>query len=194
MESIIELQRKLNEEIENEKKRLLKEKEAIMKEKEELHQIHNKLNAVHGQRVKLDIGGTIFATSLSTLTNNTSKFFTAMFSGRWELKKEEDGSYFIDRDPTVFQGNFKRKSNLKVILNFMRGESISLSEIDQKRLLLDAQYYQIPSLEELIVGSKQQESDVLSSSRIGPHLQLSDENKTVQCSTLSYNKVISEKG
>ena len=54
-------------------------------------------------RVKLDIGGKRFATSVSNLTNGKSGYFTAMFSGRWNVKKEDDGTVFIDRDPLVFR-------------------------------------------------------------------------------------------
>lgn len=57
------------------------------------------------KRIKLNVGGKLFETSISTLTNNKSKFFTAMFSGRWDIPKEEDGCFFIDRDPFAFHRN-----------------------------------------------------------------------------------------
>jgi hypothetical protein len=93
------------------------------------NKLANKLNKIQlGNRIKLDVGGTIFATSLSTLTFIKGTFFEVMFSGRWEPKKEEDGSFFIDRDPIVF----------RYILNFLRGEEIKIDKLseDEKEMLL----------------------------------------------------------
>ena len=49
-------------------------------------------------RVILDVGGTRFATSVSTLTAN-STYFESLFS-RWD---EADEEVFLDRDPDVFR-------------------------------------------------------------------------------------------
>jgi len=93
------------------------------------------------KKILLDIGGKVFATSQATLTNGKSHFFTAMFSGKYSTKPNEEGTYFIDRNPTMFQ----------LILDYLRGEEIYIREIsakDKKQLLRDAQYYQIHELEE----------------------------------------------
>ena len=47
--------------------------------------------------LKLNIGGTIFFTTVSNLVKFPS-MFQAMFSGRYELEKDSDGGVFIDRD------------------------------------------------------------------------------------------------
>ena len=57
-----------------------------------------------------------------------------MFSGRWEAKQQEDGSFFIDRDAFVFRH----------VLNYLRGQQINLevlssAEIDA--LEKDADFY-----------------------------------------------------
>lgn len=65
-----------------------------------------------------------------------------MFSGRWELKPEEDGSYFIDRDPTVFRH----------VLN-LRGQPPSLNLLstqELQQLKEDAEFYQLPKLSEYL--------------------------------------------
>lgn len=62
------------------------------------------------KRVKLDIGGTIFSTSIENMTRIKGTYFESMFSGRWSLKPDESGAYFIDRDPYVFH----------FILNYLR--------------------------------------------------------------------------
>ena len=54
-------------------------------------------------RVKLDVGGHVFTTSLLTLTREGDSMLAAMFSGRHELLKEDDGCVFIDRDGTHFR-------------------------------------------------------------------------------------------
>ena len=48
--------------------------------------------------VTLDVGGTKYRTTLSTLTKYPDSMLGAMFSGRHDLPQQEDGSYFIDRD------------------------------------------------------------------------------------------------
>ena len=48
-------------------------------------------------RIKLDIGGSLFTTTTSTLSRFPDSMLAAMFSGRHELPKTEDGTYFIDR-------------------------------------------------------------------------------------------------
>lgn len=52
--------------------------------------------------VVLDVGGTKFSCSIERLLQIPDTYFTALLSGRWELKVQKDGSLFIDRDPTVF--------------------------------------------------------------------------------------------
>jgi len=66
-----------------------------------------------------------------------------MFSGRWETKKEEDGTFFVDRDPFVFRH----------ILNFLRTSKIDLESLTQqesKILIEDAEYYCIKPLVEIL--------------------------------------------
>ena len=57
-----------------------------------------------GSSVKLNVGGKIYKTTLATLCKDPYSMLSAMFSGRHELKKdEEDGAYFIDRDGELFR-------------------------------------------------------------------------------------------
>jgi len=62
------------------------------------------LSQVHFKStVKLNVGGKIYKTTLDTLRNDPDSMLCAMFSGRHELKAdEEDGSYFIDRNGELF--------------------------------------------------------------------------------------------
>jgi hypothetical protein len=51
--------------------------------------------------IHLQVGGRRFTTTKETLTEE-SAFFSSLLSGRWE-NALEDGSYFIDADPVLFE-------------------------------------------------------------------------------------------
>ena len=90
--------------------------------------------------VKLNVGGTVFTTLLSTLTSVPNTYFESLFSGRWVLRPQADGCFFIDRDPLVFAH----------IINFLRGQSVpDFSELSPRELQLlrnDAAFYNISPL------------------------------------------------
>ncbi|XP_022808133.1 BTB/POZ domain-containing adapter for CUL3-mediated RhoA degradation protein 3-like [Stylophora pistillata] len=69
---------------------------------------------------------------------DTGSMLNAMFSGRFETKPGEDGSYFIDRDGTHF----------RYILNYLRtGELIVPNdEIIRRELLAEAKFYQVEGM------------------------------------------------
>ena len=89
------------------------------------------------QRVKLNVGGSKFETTLSTLTRYPESMLGAMFSGRHELPPDEEGRVFIDRDGTHF----------RVILNFLRTGCLDVPHSDQaaKELKRELEYYQLPN-------------------------------------------------
>ena len=85
-----------------------------------------------GDRAVLDVGGTRFASSVSTLTAN-STYFAALFS-RWDHDAQDQPEFFLDRDPDTF----------RVLLSCMRHKRALLPE-DRglfERILLDAQFLQ----------------------------------------------------
>jgi len=45
----------------------------------------------------------VYTTSMLTLTREKDSMLAAMFGGRHEVMKEEDGCVFIDRDGTHFR-------------------------------------------------------------------------------------------
>ena len=76
----------------------------LHREKETFESVAKKLEHVHfASTIKLNVGGQHFTTSLQTLTKDTGSMLHAMFSGRFDAKPGEDGSYFIDRDGTHFR-------------------------------------------------------------------------------------------
>lgn len=52
--------------------------------------------------IDLSVGGCHYTTSLSTLRKYDDSMIAVMFSGRYDLVKDEHGHYFIDRDGTHF--------------------------------------------------------------------------------------------
>ena len=76
-----------------------------------------KIKCAHfAKTIKLNVGGQYFTTSLETLTKDPGSMLHAMFSGRFDTKPAEDGSYFIDRDGTHF----------RYILNYLRTSIVLL--------------------------------------------------------------------
>jgi hypothetical protein len=101
------------ETIKAEAKRLRRDRDNLDQERnrlaKEMLQMEE-LNKITESRVRLDVGGHVFTTSLLTLTKDPSSMLSAMFSGRHSITREADGSFFIDRDGTYF----------RYILNFLR--------------------------------------------------------------------------
>ena len=73
--------------------------------KQEKSAIEETLNEVHfANTIKLNVGGKIYKTTLDTLRKDPDSMLCAMFSGRFQLKADEDdGAYFIDRDGKLFR-------------------------------------------------------------------------------------------
>ena len=111
----------------------------VRKEKEALDSVAKKLEHVHfAKTIKLNVGGQYFTTSLETLTKDPGSMLHAMFSGRFDTKPAEDGSYFIDRDGTHFRH----------ILNYLRTGQLIVPEdkVVCKELLREAEFYQIQGI------------------------------------------------
>ncbi|CAO4367724.1 unnamed protein product [Caenorhabditis nigoni] len=92
--------------------------------------------------VKLNVGGTIFQTTKSTLTK-LNGYFKTMLETRKPIAKDESGAIFIDRDPTYF----------RLILNFMRDGHVNLQKYseDVKEIEREAEYYLLYGLAELCI-------------------------------------------
>ena len=106
-----------------------------------------KLDQVHfSSIVKLDVGGQHFTTTVQTLTKDPNSMLAAMFSGKFEMKPSEDGSFFIDRDGTHF----------RFILNFLRTGKLTLpgGATFTKELEEEAEFYQIQGLTDALRPAK----------------------------------------
>ncbi|CAJ0591877.1 unnamed protein product [Cylicocyclus nassatus] len=89
----------------------------------------------YGERVKINVGGVIFETSLSTLTRMNDTVLSAMVANRWRMQEE----LFVDRDPTHFAK----------VLNYLRdGDNFSppIDEDARESLRREAEFYNLPGL------------------------------------------------
>jgi len=97
------------------------------------------------EQVVLDVGGRKFTTTVGTLVDR-SDFFAAMFSGRWTVHKQADGSVFVDADPAIFAPllGYLRRGVFPLTFDKKTGEhDISL----YVNLLAEARYFQVRMLE-----------------------------------------------
>ena len=79
--------------------------DSARQEKAAIEEITKTLSQVHfASKIKLNVGGKIYKTTLDTLRKDPDSMLCAMFSGKFDLKAdEEDGAYFIDRDAKLFR-------------------------------------------------------------------------------------------
>ncbi|KAK6754429.1 hypothetical protein RB195_013436 [Necator americanus] len=92
----------------------------------------------YGERVKINVGGQMFETSLSTLTRVDGTVLSIMVADRWRGQ----GELFVDRDPTHFAK----------VLNYLReGENFVAPTEDDAResLRREAEFYNLPGLVDL---------------------------------------------
>jgi hypothetical protein len=101
--------------------------------------------ATMSEKIKLLVGDHAFTTTRETLCMRKGSMLEAMFSGRHNIKPEEDGSIFIDRDGEHF----------KLILNYLRDGNLpsGLSNDTREALAAEAEYYQLEDLVERLTPS-----------------------------------------
>jgi len=82
--------------------------------------------------VELNVGGQYFATAKSTLCRFKGTMLETMFNGNWELKKDSNGRYFVDRNPKLFA----------VILDFLRDPEAPIElPCNEEKFKREVEYY-----------------------------------------------------
>ena len=123
-----------------------REKAEIERDKRELEEIRKKMTKLSKEgetKIELDVGGTHFVTSISTLVSSETGSLLANTFVTGTPFRQKDGSIFIDRDPKMFH----------LILEFLRKGKINLDGLTTKEtsdLRDEAQYYRLPGLEAAI--------------------------------------------
>lgn len=124
-----------------EQRRVIQEERSkLEEEKKHMENIYD----IQCSHIKLDVGGYIYSTSLTTLTRDKSSMLAAMFSGRHKLLLSKENTYFIDRDGTYF----------KYILSYLRG-NLHLDTFPDdvtilKEIQREADYFQLTGLVDMI--------------------------------------------
>jgi len=149
-------------------------KEEFDKDYEDFKGIFSRLSKISSStnnKIRLNIGGQLFTTSLDTLTSEKGTFFTAMFSEQFHTQPDEDGEYFIDRDSKHFP----------TILNYLRDPMIQKSfsfldynEKELRELKNEVDYYQIRSFQRMI-----EEEENFGGISAGKRILLSHKNRIV---------------
>jgi len=89
-------------------------------------------------KVKLNVGGVLFTTSKTSLTSIKDSFFYLMLSNEtW--KPDEDGEYFIDREPKYFQLILQK-------LRYGECDYTNLSDFEKSIFKVDIDFYGLSSL------------------------------------------------
>jgi hypothetical protein len=95
------------------------------------------------QKVKLNVGGEYFETTIETLTKpneEKTSYFQVLFSRQWEIEKDpKDESIFIDRDGVLFN----------YILQYLRTGQLNIDPNDlllRQDLIKEAEFYTIAGL------------------------------------------------
>ncbi|KAI8512290.1 PREDICTED: BTB/POZ domain-containing protein KCTD5-like [Branchiostoma belcheri] len=92
-----------------------------------------------GKWVKLNVGGTYFLTTTTTLCREPDSFLFRLCQEDPDLHsdKDEQGAYLIDRDPTYFGP----------VLNYLRhGKLVINKDLAEEGVLEEAEFYNIRSL------------------------------------------------
>jgi len=169
LQPINKLKARLFEDLEEEEDYLNKETEKFELKVKSWEEASAKLRKTHfPSMINLNVGGRTFSTSLSNLQRYPDSYFGVMFSERWDTKAGEDGRYFIDRGPRVFD----------YIIDYLRGEPLELGLISKEKkatLLREAKFYQLYQLVDILEPPIVKGNWELKPS---PYGDLSDDNMT----------------
>ncbi|KAI7906730.1 uncharacterized protein BX663DRAFT_497447 [Cokeromyces recurvatus] len=113
------------------------EKEQFENEKALLEEIEK----LQEERIKLNVGGQLYETSLSTLRKDPNSMLAIMFNENGgTIIQDADNSYFIDRDGTYF----------RLILNYLRDLKLPSHIINDLKIMdelrQEAQFYKLNGL------------------------------------------------
>lgn len=108
-------------------------------------------NTVPTKYVKLNVGGSLFYTTLATLTRRFDSMLHAMFSGRMEVLTDTEGWVLIDRSGKHFG----------TLLNYLRDGEVVMPEsrTELKELLTEARFYCLQELVTEVDGELRKKGD-----------------------------------
>ena len=115
-EIVKRFRQEFSEIVQSERAKIKTEVEAYNAEKQRIQAV----NVNDDDLIDLNVGGTKFTTTRSTLCQVQDSFLASMFSGRWEdnIKRDKDGAVFFDFNPQHFI----------LILDYLRVKKIKTPE------------------------------------------------------------------
>ena len=103
----------------------------------------------NNKQIELNVGGTIFTTSISTLTGYSS-YFKAKFSQEWfhdaSLRSEENENVEYDNKKPIQVFLDQNPEPFRILLEFMRSGCISSDDVCKTQVLIQAEYLGIHDL------------------------------------------------
>ncbi|CAF4845877.1 unnamed protein product [Pieris macdunnoughi] len=133
------------------------------------------------QWVKLNVGGTYFLTTKTTLSRDTNSFLYRLVQEDSDLisDRDETGAYLIDRDPTYFSP----------VLNYLRhGKLVINNDIAEEGVLEEAEFYNITELIKLVkerISQRETGPSKDSKNHVYRVLQFHEEELTQMVSSMS---------
>ena len=112
------------------------------------HQIMSRSSGI----ISVNVGGKIFTTTVATLTQEPESMLATMFSTEVPQVKDSNGNIFIDKNPKTFE----------IILDFLRSGQLIYdkeSNISLRQLEVDADYFGLSGLQEVIRKEKCEDED-----------------------------------
>lgn len=131
--------------------------------------------------VKLNVGGTTFLTTRTTLGRDPKSFLFRLIQEEPDLNTDKDGSgaYLIDRDPTYFGP----------VLNYLRhGKLVINRDLAEEGVLEEAEFYNITELIKLVkdrIKERDVKQNQMHMKNVYRVLQCSEEELTQMVSTMS---------
>ena len=120
----------------------------------EWHNVKSRLESSimsSNQRIKLNVGGVYFETTVETLTKHSEDkltYFKVLFSRQWKQEKDlNDGSIFIDRSGDLFWHILQYLRTGRLIID---GNDITL----RQSVIIEAEFYKIDSIVNILKSNE----------------------------------------
>ncbi|XP_050099425.1 BTB/POZ domain-containing protein KCTD5 [Anopheles aquasalis] len=133
------------------------------------------------QWVKLNVGGTCFLTTKTTLSRDPNSFLSRLIQEDSDLisDRDETGAYLIDRDPRYFAP----------VLNYLRHGKLVLDDgLSEEGVLEEAEFYNVTHLIGLLkdnIARREQQCPAADKKRVYRVLQCQENELTQMVSTMS---------
>lgn len=141
---------------------------------------HYPIQGNKDQWIKLNVGGTCFLTTKTTLSRDPNSFLSRLIQEDSDLisDRDETGAYLIDRDPRYFAP----------VLNYLRHGKLVLDDgLSEEGVLEEAEFYNVTHLIGLLKDSiaRREQRPAADKKRVYRVLQCQENELTQMVSTMS---------